>query len=56
MSFESAFEPIFSKKRQGLNEEQFKMQLLHKMNQGFWKKKPSKFNFLETLTNTSSQC
>ena len=38
MSFESAFEPIFSKKRQGLNEEQFKMQLLLKMNQGFWKK------------------
>ena len=37
MSFESAFEPIFSKKRQGLNEEQFKMQLLLKMNQGFEK-------------------
>ena len=29
---------IFEKRRQGLNEEQFKMQLLLKMNQGFWKK------------------
>ena len=39
MSFESTFEPIFSKKRQGLNEEQFKMQRLLKMKQEvFWKK------------------